>query len=99
MPRLRVSAAARVDIRDASLWYGDTSEELERRFLAEVARILGRLATSPKQFRLVSHGLRSARLNDFPYNVLFRHRGDVVTVIACFHTSPSRDPAIWQGRL
>jgi len=41
-------------------------------------------------------GTRRALLGDFPYVVVFRVSGDVVEVIAFFHTS--RNPRRWQER-
>jgi hypothetical protein len=47
-------------------------------------------------YRVVSHGVRRARLRRFPYSVMYLVEPTQVVVIAVFHGS--RNPDVWKAR-
>ena len=87
---------ADVDIAEAALWYEDQREGLGRAFLAQVDRILERIAERPLQFPEVEGGTRRALLRQFPYGVYFLPRADDVSVHSVLHLH--RHPDTWKRR-
>ena len=59
--------------------------------------MIARIAIYPLIYQPVFRTVRRARLRRFPYGLFFRIDGDVVLLLACFHTS--RNPVAWQVRV
>ncbi len=87
---------ADVDIAEAALWYEDQREGLGGAFLAQVGRILERIAERPLQFPEVEAGTRRALLHQFPYGVYFLPRSDRISVHSVLHLH--RRPDTWKQR-
>jgi toxin ParE1/3/4 len=51
---------------------------------------------NPDAFPEVFRGIRKAVVKRFPYCIYFRARGDIVVVLAVFHSA--RNPVFWQSR-
>ncbi len=94
--RVVLTPQARAEYVEAVDWYADQAPGLEKRFRAAFRTVRLRMVENPHQFSPAVVGTRRALLRDFPYVVVFRVSGDVVEVIAFFHTS--RDPRRWQER-
>jgi plasmid stabilization system protein ParE len=66
-------------------------------FILKVRRTLRQIAARPKMFAKVHRDARKARVERFPYLVIYQVMAAEITIIAVFHTS--RDPSQWQARL
>ena len=96
MPLVVFSPAARVELIEACDWYAARNAELADRFIAEVEKVVARIATAPQQFPVIYRDVRRARCRRFPYALFFRVVGGTLQVIACLHGK--RDPRQWQRR-
>lgn len=92
-----VHPAARQELDAALEWskavFGDrTAARLRRRF-----NQLGQMLMRQPAIGTQSAGqTRKLRLGKFPYSLVYRVRGEVITVIAVAHQS--RKPGYWVGR-
>ncbi len=87
---------AREEFLAAGEWYERERSGLGEAFLAEVDRALKLILDHPDAFPEMLDGVRKAVVKRFPYCLYFRVRGNVVVVLAVFHSA--RNPAIWRGR-
>lgn len=89
---------ARTEFQDAAVWYEGQRAGLgvEFEFVAEVDRILKRIADQPDHYPVAEGDVREAPVSRFPYAIYYRVKTTRVTVIAVFHCS--RNPAIWKRR-
>ena len=60
------------DIADAFDWYEAQEAGLGEQFLTELELVKARIATNPLRFPIAYRDARRARLNRFPYVLLFR---------------------------
>ena len=100
--RIRLSAEAEVDLRQATNWYEWQQPALGERFLQAVDEALENLSIaqahgSPVPGVAAHLRARRLRLRDFPYFVIFRELEDEVQVAAFAHER--RRPTYWQRRL
>ena len=91
------TAAARDEVAGAFDWYERQAPGVGSRFVAELDRVVGRLAANPEQFPLAHKDVRRALMRRFPYALFFRVNVGRIQILACFHTS--RDPGRWRTRL
>ena len=92
-----VRQLAEQDILEAQRWYDERRTNLGSEFRAAVDELLTSLGDTPLIYPAVYQGLRRAVLRRFPYLVYFAVSGDVVTVLACLHSS--RDPRLLRSRV
>ena len=91
---LSIRPEAKADITSAFNWYRDRSEELGRRFLEELERILEAIEERPLSFPRVHGEKRRAILQRFPYAVFYRLPADEIVVLGVFHQA--RDSLRWE---
>ena len=96
--KLRLTAAAARDIREAREWYDQQSPGLGDRFEATVDSAFAHLLELPRAFPVVHREIRRAPLGGgfAYYHVFYRDEGDSLVVLAVIHSS--RHPRVWQRR-
>ena len=82
---------------EAYTWYVRRNEEVAAAFIAELDRIIARIAEDPASLPLHLRGTQRCSFRRFPYLVVFREWSDVVQVIAVAHGR--RRPTYWRERL
>lgn len=87
---------ARREFDEAGDWYEKECAGLGLDFLAEIERLILRIASNPEQFPILYRNVRKAVTQRFPYCVYFRERNQHIVVLAVFHSA--RNPAVWQQR-
>jgi plasmid stabilization system protein ParE len=87
---------ARMDERQAALWYRSQDPNLALRFRAELKATVQRVANAPLQFPLIGTLEHRSLLAVFPCSVIFEEIEDTIVVKAIVHNS--RDPKHWQSR-
>lgn len=97
MRRILFRPQARIEFEAAGDWYERESRGLGEAFLEAVDQQLARIAANPLLYPVVHRNVRKAALKRFPYCVYFRLRGDIVVVLAVFHSA--RNPAAWKRRI
>ena len=88
---------AAAEFEEALCWYSERSERAAKRFDEAVSKALRDIEQAPDRWPLIDRRHRFRILeNKFPYHVIYRVDGDVLTVIAVAHHR--RRPRYWQGR-
>jgi plasmid stabilization system protein ParE len=97
--QLRYQPNAVADVNAAAAWYDERNVALGNRFRKSVVESVKKIAESPELFGYLFPDLdvRAARLQKFPYLVLFRHQRELTHVLAVLHTAT--DPHNWRRRM
>lgn len=93
---VRLGEIAETQLWESYRWYEERSKRAANRFMAEVERVLVRIAKNPFRFEAVERGTRQAKVSRFPYIVVFVPRESHIKVVAVLHTS--RDRETWLQR-
>lgn len=94
--RINFRSLAEVEIAKASSWYEGEKPGLGKDFLRQVEECVSAIAENPFRFRRAHKETRRARIDRFPYGLLYRVTEDEIVVVACMHSR--RHPRRWQGR-
>jgi plasmid stabilization system protein ParE len=97
MKPFRLLSKAERELEDSVQFYDEEKPGLADRFLDDFLAVMERLGRHPESGALVSGRLRTTRLNDFPYNVVYRIEPRSIVVVAVAHQS--RRPGYWKGRV
>lgn len=93
----RFTAAAARELLAALQRYRDQAgSPVADRFDDSVRRALMRLLQMPELGSPAAAGLRTWPLRHFPYTLVYRVQGEVLTVLAVAHQH--REPGYWVGR-
>ncbi|MBN1116292.1 MAG: type II toxin-antitoxin system RelE/ParE family toxin [Bacteroidales bacterium] len=89
---------AKEDVREAAKGYNKKSQELGKRFTAEVREKVRFIRQNPTASNVRYDDVHTAVLNIFPYMVYYTvdEPNKTVIVSAVLHTS--RDPELWENR-
>jgi hypothetical protein len=93
---LRFHPLVASDLRDAIGWYDGISVGLGNRFRMLVDSRFDDIAERPESFPHAFDDVRFARVQRFPYLILFRETQDVIHVLGVFHGAS--DPGKWRQR-
>ena len=98
MARYRVGlhAQATAEARAAFQWYRERNPAAAGVFLAELDRAVELIAETPETWPPYIRGTRRFPLHRFPYSLVFRVRGEEITVVAIAHHR--RRPGYWKNR-
>lgn len=96
MTRVRLLAEAEEDLSEAAAFLERRVEGLGERLAEAVEAALERLEENPRLGRPLRDGFRSLRVHTFPYNPIYRLRGDGSLVVAVAHHR--RRPSFWRDR-
>ena len=96
MSEVRFHPAAVAEYEAAYAWYWASSPRAAERFETELGRLSHVLGDRADQFPFFNATYRFAVLRRFPYSLIYREDGDVVTVFAVAHAQ--RLPGFWENR-
>lgn len=88
---------ARLEYRQAAMFYETRRSGLGGTFTAEIEAAISRIVEAPEQFRVIEQDIRRCLAHVFPYGVLYTVEHDFILIIAVAHAS--RRPGYWQERL
>jgi toxin ParE1/3/4 len=89
-------AAARQETVAAFEWYLERSPEAAHAFLQELETGVSLIAETPRVWPTFEAGTRRYLLRSYPFSIVYRHRGDRITIVAVAHHS--RRPGYWMDR-
>jgi plasmid stabilization system protein ParE len=95
--QIRLSAAARSDLREIAKYYSSQAQELDARFIAYFVRVIDSIVERPFSFPISYRDVRRSILRIFPYGVFYRVIGNDIHIIAVMDLQ--RDPATIKERL
>ncbi len=84
------------DLVSAGDWYDEISTELGNRFRDWVDASFDAVESRSEAYGMVDPPLRAARVNRFPYLILFEITITTIEVLGVFHTAS--DPDKWRKR-
>ena len=88
MYRLQILRQAREDMQNSADWYNDKQDGLGLRFLLEIIRTLRLVEANPLQYEeKYSRNFRFAKVNTFPFVIVFKVKEQFLIISAVFHTS------------
>ncbi|MFP9114669.1 type II toxin-antitoxin system RelE/ParE family toxin [Flavobacterium sp. RHBU_3] len=89
-----VTTPAKHDIFKALDWYESRQPGLGNRFYQSYSDVISYIKTNPELFNIKYNNYREAKLQDFPYVVIFEISYDVAYVYAIFntHKNPGKKP-------
>ena len=96
LPTLEFHPQAIAEARAARKWYATRSENAADAFVAELDRAVARIIESPSRWPAHVHGTRRYLLRRFPFSLVYRVTGSVITVVAVSHGK--RRPGYWKTR-
>jgi plasmid stabilization system protein ParE len=95
--QFRFHPEARIDFREAIIWYRNRSTSVATEFRVEVAENMRRIAAAPHRWPKYLHGTRRFVLDRFPFSIVYLDDPDVVIIIAVAHNK--RRPGYWKVRI
>jgi hypothetical protein len=88
MYQLQVLQKAREDMQKSADWYNEQQTGVGGRFLLEVIATFRLIEAGPLHYEeKFSKKFRFAKVNDFPFVVVFKIKQQMVVVNSVFHTS------------
>ena len=87
---------AQKELWEAIDWYISVNQKVARNFEVQINQQLKRIQDTPQHFPLVFKMIRRAKVNKFPYSILFETLDENTYILAVFHES--RNPSIWKSR-
>lgn len=93
---IRFLTAAREELGEAFVWYERQVPGLGFAFLDETDEAVRRIHAYPESFAEIGRGIRRARLNRFPYGLIYSLEGDGALIVAVAHLH--RRPWYWKER-
>src|SRR5258708_33652263 len=78
---------AREDAALAVKWYNEQKAGIGDSFLNYLSASLQKIQNYPTAYKKIYRQVRQAAVEKFPYVILFKVTGEVITVYAIFHTS------------
>ena len=95
--KISYNAEARAELSAAGRWYEERSRNAGPAFLAAVERLLDAILQFPQAHEQDDEHRRTAKVDGYPYTVVYRETTRGVRVVAVAHTS--REPGYWAERV
>ncbi len=88
---IEILVKARRELLEAWEWYEDRQEGLGDRFRNEVFSKIGQIGKTPERYPERKKSFREARVEVFPYLVIYKiaKRKKTIAIVSIFHTSRS----------
>lgn len=88
---------ARLEYRDAAIFYAAARPGLGAEFTREVEAVIEKICEAPQRWRLFEQDVRRCLTRRFPFAVLYTIESDYILIVAIMHGS--RKPGYWQHRV
>ena len=95
--KLRVLDEAIVEVQEAILWYNDISNTLSADIESRFYLSLDDIQKQPETYPKLKKNFRQYNIGRFPYNVVYRLKGNLIIVLAFAHHK--RKPNYWRKRI
>ena len=84
------------EARAAREWYASRNNPAADAFIEEIDRGVRHIAAAPTRWPTYLHGTRRYLLRRFPFSLVYRQLGSVVTIVAVAHAK--RRPGYWRDQ-
>src|SRR4051794_13638651 len=92
----RFTPRAERDLSAARRWYNRQGVDLGIRFTAAVGNAIDFVRKQPEALVPIRDDVRAVRCRDFPYRIYYQRVGDVIRILAVYHTA--REPDKWEDQ-
>jgi len=89
--------AAILEIDEAVVYYNKQKPRLGEEFLEELRTTLRLILENPTRFALLARPIRRAKLQRFPYGIVYAPRRRAIYILAVMHLQ--RRPDYWKDRI
>ncbi|MGB1017150.1 MAG: type II toxin-antitoxin system RelE/ParE family toxin [Nannocystaceae bacterium] len=94
--RVVLTAEASAELREATAWYTARSRMVGRRFVDAYKHGRGLIAEAPARWMEIEPGIRSLRLERYPYSLIYVVEDNLALVLAVMHQR--QHPDTWRDR-
>lgn len=95
--RYKLEKEARNDIKDSFKFYEEKQQGLGEKFLEKVDQKIEEVCEKPDRYSTFYKDIRKAPLDKFPFNLVYRLRDKIVSILAVWHKS--RNPENLNSRI
>lgn len=88
---------ARLEYREAAVFYEARRSGLGAAFTLEVEAALERIIEAPDRWRVIEEDVRRCLTHTFPYGILYTIEAESILIVAVMHLR--RRPGYWRSRL
>ncbi len=88
---------ARVEFKEATLYYSEKSRSLGAAFYSEVEYAIEKIVDNPLLYRVIDEDVRRCLTRRFPYGILYCIEEHYILILTVMHCS--REPSYWKHRL
>ncbi len=88
---------ARLEYRQAAVFYETRRSGLGVAFTFEVEAAIDRIIEAPERWRVIGQDVRRCLTHTFPYGILYTIEAESILIVAVMHLS--RRPGYWRDRL
>ena len=88
--------AALQEVENAQAWYEERSLLAASAFLRELSMAVQRIRQAPHRYPAAPAGTRRLLLDQFPFTIYYRLKGDTLNIVAVAHQK--RRPGYWSSR-
>ena len=88
---------ARIEFREATIYYADKSPSLAKAFYTEVENAIDKIVENPDVYPVIDEDVRRCLARRFPYTILYTIEQNYILILAVMHCS--REPSYWKHRL
>ena len=96
MNSYRYVTPARLELRDAALYYRERSSRVAASFMGSVQHAVDRLLEFPESAPVLKENVRGMAIARFPYTLVYRIEGDLILILAVAHQK--QRPYYWVDR-
>ena len=94
--RISFHPEATAELEASADWYVEHSPAASRSFCVAVDAALAKISATPERFVHIDARHQACAVQKFPFQIIFRHSGDRVHVVAVAHAK--RKPGYWRNR-
>ncbi|HQD11311.1 MAG TPA: type II toxin-antitoxin system RelE/ParE family toxin [Chitinophagales bacterium] len=91
--RIEIQEEARIELREALIWYDEQQDGLAADLLFEIRKSISEIIKYPTRNKITFNQRREAFVNRFPYKIVYTiENNSIIVIYAFFHSS--RNPKI-----
>jgi plasmid stabilization system protein ParE len=95
--RIKLEKGAERDLEEGLRWYRERSDQAADNFVTALSDTLDRILKDPTRYRSIAENLRTIKMGDYPFNLIYRITPHFIKVYAVAHEK--RRPGYWRRRV
>jgi plasmid stabilization system protein ParE len=95
--RIKLEKGAERDLEEGLRWYQKRSDRAADNFIVALSDTLDRILKDPTRYRPIEADIRTIRMGNYPYTLIYRITPQFIKVYAAAHEK--RRPGFWRRRV